>query len=77
MRKKRGGELPSVDEWGAYIREYQRGKWFDGPYVPLLMGTVALREQSIQAACREADRFEAEAFRGANVIGLLDSEDEI
>ena len=41
------------------------------------MDTVALSELAIQEACREAGRVEADDFRESDVIGLLDSVDDL
>ena len=77
MRKKCGGKLPCVGEWDPYVREFQWRKWFDAPYVPLLVDTIAARERAIQEASHAADAAEARAFREANAIGPLDSDDEL
>ena len=76
MGGKCGGKLPCVGEWGPYAREFQWREWFAGPYVPLLVDTVDARGRGIHEASLEADTAEAREFRGANVIDLLESDDE-
>ena len=77
LGKKCGGKLPCVGEWYPYVREFQRSKWFAGPYVPLLVDTVAARGRVIQEASHAAGAEEAREFMEANVIDLLDSDDEL
>ena len=76
-RKQCGGKLPCVGERGPYFREFQRRKRYAAPYAPPLVDTVDARERGINKARLEADAAEAREFRDANVIDLLDSDDEL
>ena len=58
------------------VRESQWRKWFDGPYLPRRVETVASRGRGIQEARRDAAAEEAMEFRGAYVAGLMGSDEE-
>ena len=72
-----GSELPCVGEWGPYFRGFQWRKWIAGSYAPPLVDDVAALGRAIREDILEADAAEAREFRDSNVIGLLDSEDEL
>ena len=75
--QKCGGELPCAGEWGPCGKEFRRRKRFSGPYAPPLVDTVDAMARAIHDASLEADAAEAMEFRDANVIDLLDSDDEL
>ena len=77
MGGKCGGKLPCVGDRDPYARVFQWRDRFAGPYVPLLVDTVAARERGIHGAIVEADAEEAREFRDANVTDLLESDDEL
>ena len=62
---------------GALRRGSQWRNLFAGPYVPRLVHTVDARGRGIHETRLEADAAEAREFRGEDVIGLLDSDDEL
>ena len=70
-------EPPCEGERGPLLRGFQWRNWFDGPYVPRLVHTVAARGRGIHGARLEAGAEEAREFTGANVIGLLDIDGEL
>ena len=74
LRKRCGGKMPRVDQWGRYIHEYQWRLWEDGPIVPRMIDTI--RENSmVQIQIQDdGDRASANEWNTDHPIDLLSSD---
>eukprot|EP00397_Hematodinium_sp_SG-2012_P054481 GEMP01065728.1.p1 GENE.GEMP01065728.1~~GEMP01065728.1.p1 ORF type:complete len:200 (-),score=24.39 GEMP01065728.1:182-781(-) len=74
LRKRCGGKMPKVDEWGRYIREYQWKQWGGGPIIPRMIDSVRAHSAAIIQTQIDQGRAEAYHWDVAHPIDLLSSE---